>query len=101
MVKKKNMMHLLGLWMYGCMDVWMLKDIVDPPFCPPSTCPIRYFFRILHQFPGGPLLLVSSIFSKSPWGLWLRDLSNPVVTLGSLNLDLGSLRYSYHHLRPI
>ena len=31
---------------------------VDPPFCSPNTCPIRYLFDILQQFPGGPLLLV-------------------------------------------
>ena len=30
---------------------------VDPPFCPPSTCPIRYLFDTLPQFPSGPLLL--------------------------------------------
>ena len=31
---------------------------VDSPFCSPSICPIRYWFRILQQFHGGPLLLV-------------------------------------------
>ena len=79
----------------------MINISIGSPFCPPSTCPIRNLFRILQQFPSGPLLLVQSIFSKPPWGLWLRDLSNLVVTLGGLNLDLGSLRYSQHHLRPI
>ena len=66
---------------------------VHPPFCPPNTCPIMYLFRTLQQFPGDPLLLVQPIFSKPPWRLWLRDLFYPIVTLGSPNLDLGSLRH--------
>ena len=77
--------------------------IVNPPFCLPSTCPIRYLFDTLQQFPGGPLLLVQPIFSEPPWGLWLRDLSNSIVTLGSPNLNLGQFRYTWpirHHFRP-
>ena len=72
-----------------------------PSIFPPSTCPIRYLFSTLRQFLGGLLLLVQPIFSEPPWGLWLKDLSNLIVTLGSLNLDIGSLRYSWHHFRPI
>ena len=48
-----------------------------------------------------PITTRQSIFSKPPWELWFKDLSNLIVTLGSLNLDLGSLRYSWHHFRPI
>ena len=83
-----------------------LDRVVDPPFCLPSTCPIRYLFSTLQQFPGGPLLLVQPIFSKPPQGLWLRDLSNFIVTLDSPNLDFGTLgpfRYTWpvrYHLRP-
>ena len=70
--------------------------LVDPPFCPLSTCLIRYLSRILQQFHGGPLLLVQPIFSKPPWGLQLRDLSNSIVILGSPSLHLGPFR----HTRP-
>ena len=42
------------------------KTDVDPQFCPPSTCSIKYLFGTLWQFPGGPLLLMKSIFSKPP-----------------------------------
>ena len=31
---------------------------VDPPFCPPSTCPSQYLFGTLQQFPDGSLLLI-------------------------------------------
>ena len=71
--------------------------VVDPPFCPLNTCPIRYLFGTLQQLPSGPLLLMQPIFSKPPWELWLRDLSNPIVTLSNPNLDLGSLK----HPKPI
>ena len=74
------------------------KKIVDPPFCPLSTCSIRYLSRILQQFSGGLLLLVQPIFSKPPWGLQLRDLSNPIVTLGSPIQIQDPIR---HHPRPI
>ena len=66
--------------------------LVDPQFCHPSTCPIKYLSITLQQFLGGSLLLVYPIFSKPPWRPWLRDLSNPIVTLDSLNLDLGPFR---------
>ena len=86
------------------------KKIVDPPFCPLSTCPIRYLSRILQQFSSGPLLLVQPIFSKPHWGLWLRDLSydswqpqfrlRPIQapqaylgTLGPLGTTIGPLRH--------
>ena len=70
--------------------------LVNPPFCPLITCPIRYLSHILQQFRGSPLLLMQSIFSKPPWGLWLRDLSNSIVILGSPSLDLDPFR----HTRP-
>ena len=70
--------------------------LVNPPFCPLITCPIRYLSHILQQFHGSPLLLMQSIFSKPPWGLWLRDLSNSIVILGSPSLDLDPFR----HTRP-
>ena len=66
---------------------------VDPLFCPTSTCPIMCSFDTLQQFSCGLLLLVYPIFSKSPWGLQLRDLSNSIVTLGNPNLDLGPFRH--------
>ena len=67
-------------------------------------------FGTLQQFPSGPLLLMWLIFYEPPWRLGLRGLSNPIVILGSPNLDLGTLlntlgplRYTWpirHHLRP-
>ena len=27
--------------------IWVTSDSVDPQFCPPSTCPIRYLFDTL------------------------------------------------------
>ena len=86
---------------------------VGPPFCHTSTCPIRCSFGTLQQFPGGPLLPMQLIFSKPPWRLWLKDSSNPIMTLSRLNLDLGffflfriAFRYTWlirhypKHLRP-
>ena len=70
------------------------KKTMDPPFCHLSTYPIRYLSHIVQQFPSDPLLLVQPIFSKSPWGLWLRDLSNSIVTLGNPSLDLGPFRHT-------
>ena len=70
--------------------------IVNHPFCHLSICPIRYLSRILQQFSSGSLLLVQPIFSKPPWGLWLRDLSNSIVTLGNPSLNLDPFR----HIRP-
>ena len=44
---------------YGHLTMVVVEDgDVDPPFCPPSTCPIRYLFNTLQQFHGDPLLLV-------------------------------------------
>ena len=55
--------------------------IVDPPFCPPSTCPIRYLFSTLQQFPGGPITtrVVFFFFFLSHlgdfgWGTYLTPL---------------------------
>ena len=36
----------------------LIEYIVDPPFCPPSTCSFTCLFSTLQQFPGGPLLLM-------------------------------------------
>ena len=49
-----------GPTLFTCVLIQELKQniIVDPPFCPPSTCPIRYLFHTLQQFLGGPLLLM-------------------------------------------
>ena len=81
-----------------------------PPFCPISTCSIMCSLGTLQQLFRGPLLLMQLIFSKPPWRLWLRNLSNPFVTFGSPNLDLGfflpfqdNFRYTWpirYHLRP-
>ena len=62
---------------------------VDPQFCPPITCSIKYLFGTLWQFLGGPLLLIIFTFFEPPRRLELRDLSNLIVILGSPNLDLG------------
>ena len=54
--------------------------------------PLAHVFKFTsstpRQFLGGPLLLILLIF-QPPWRLWLRNLSNPIVTLSSPNLDLG------------
>ena len=34
------------------------RTVVDPPFCHPSTCPIKYLPGTLQQFLGSLLLLV-------------------------------------------
>ena len=70
---------------------------VDPQFYPPIICPIKYLFDTLQQFLGSPQLLILLTFFEPARRLWLKDLSNLVVTLGSPNLDLGLLR----HPRPI
>ena len=84
--------HSLFVFYSHSFHSWSLSKrgiFVNPPFCPPSTCPLQ-------QFPGGPLLLAWPIFFKPPQGLGLRGSFNPIVTLGSPNLDLSSLR----HPRP-
>ena len=63
-------------------------NTVNPSLCPSGTCPIMCSFDTLQQFPGGPLLLTLLIFYEPPWRLWLRDLSNPIVTLSNPNLEL-------------
>ena len=55
--------------------------------------PLAHVFKFTssapQQFLGSPLLLILLIFFKLPWRLWLRYLSNPIMTLSSPNLDLG------------
>ncbi|RVW25007.1 hypothetical protein CK203_116966 [Vitis vinifera] len=54
--------------------------MMNPQFCPPSTCPIRHLFDTLQQFPG----------SSSPVGMrlakkWGEDILGILVLLGSRN----------------
>ena len=67
MVKKSSPHHESLLACYGAHkelkgnlgQIPLNKKIsVDSPFCHLSTCPIRYLFNTLQQFPSGPLLLV-------------------------------------------
>ena len=62
-----HILTLLAIWLLCspwhvhsscCLSHSSWHDCVDPPFCPPSTCLIRYLFSTLQQFPGSPLLLV-------------------------------------------
>ena len=53
---------------------------------------VPYFIAI----PQWPITTRVAYFSKPLQKLWLRDLSNSIVTLGNPNLNLGSLR----HPRP-
>ena len=54
--------------------------------------PLAHVFKFTsstpQQFLGGPLLLILLTFQPH-WRLWLRNLSNPIVTLSSPNLNLG------------
>ena len=94
--------YILSIYLNVMVDVCIT---VDSPFCLPSTCPIRYLFSTLQQFPSGSFLLVQPVFSKPPWSLWLRVSSDPIVILSSLNLALGFFSFLIqpirHHPSPI
>ena len=65
------------------------RGYVDPPFCPPIMS-----FTAIPQWPITTRMTYIFIFIfQPPRGLWLRDSFNPIVTLGSPNLNLGPFRH--------
>ena len=78
---------------------FLIKPSVDPQFCPPSTCPIRYLFNTLQQLFDGPYLLTLLTFLEPHQRLWLRDCLTPYYDLGSPNLDLDTFLNALDPLR--
>ena len=56
--KKKTLIPYFLMRHKNVLNALHFKITVDPQFCPPSTCSIKYLFGTLWQFPGGPLLLM-------------------------------------------